>query len=52
MHQQQYEQIWEIDEKDPLVGPEGGESVKDVASRLATVITTMESEFNGYLFLP
>lgn len=50
MHQQ-YADIWAIDEKDPLLGPEGGESVKDVASRLAKVMATMESEFEGYLFL-
>ncbi|KAJ1383848.1 Histidine phosphatase superfamily, clade-1, partial [Sesbania bispinosa] len=40
-----YEEIWEIDEKDPLVGPEGGESVKDVASRLTRAMAIMESEF-------
>ncbi|XP_057440808.1 uncharacterized protein LOC130732835 isoform X2 [Lotus japonicus] len=42
-----YEQIWELDEKDPLVGPEGGESVKDVACRLARAMAVMESEFEG-----
>jgi hypothetical protein len=44
----QYTEIWEIDEKDPFVGPEGGESVKDVASRLAKSMAVMESEFEGY----
>jgi hypothetical protein len=48
----QYAEIWAIDEKDPLVGPEGGESVKDVASRLAKSMAVMESEFEGYWFLP
>jgi len=48
----QYDQIWELDEKDPLVGPEGGESVKDVASRLAKTMAIIESEFEGYPFLP
>ncbi|KAL9316866.1 hypothetical protein ACSQ67_017867 [Phaseolus vulgaris] len=35
-----YEEIWDIDEKDPLVGPEGGESVKDVAGRLARAMAS------------
>jgi hypothetical protein len=48
----QYNQIWEIDEKDPLVGPEGGESVKDVACRLAKTMDIIESDFEGYRFLP
>ncbi|KAG4952761.1 hypothetical protein JHK85_039160 [Glycine max] len=42
-----YQVIWDIDEKDPFLGPEGGESVKDVACRLATAMATMESEFQG-----
>lgn len=46
-----YDQIWEIDEKDPLVGPEGGESVKDVASRLAKTMAILESEFEGCAIL-
>ncbi|XP_061344145.1 uncharacterized protein LOC133290100 isoform X2 [Gastrolobium bilobum] len=46
-----YEQIWDIDIKDPLVGPEGGESVKDVACRLARAVTIMESEFEGCAIL-
>lgn len=46
-HDKQYADIWDIDEKDPLVGPEGGESVKDVACRLTRAMTTMESEFEG-----
>ncbi|KAJ1415626.1 Histidine phosphatase superfamily, clade-1 [Sesbania bispinosa] len=46
-----YEEIWEIDEKDPLVGPEGGESVKDVASRLTRAMAIMESEFEGCAIL-
>lgn len=48
----QYDHIWEIDEKDPLFGPEGGESVKDVASRLAKTMAIFEQEFEGYPFLP
>lgn len=47
---QQYSEIWDIDEKDPFVGPEGGESVKDVASRLARAMAIMDSEFEGYSF--
>ncbi|WJX59887.1 hypothetical protein P8452_45160 [Trifolium repens] len=46
-----YAEIWAIDEKDPLVGPEGGESVKDVASRLAKSMAVMESEFEGCAIL-
>lgn len=46
-HHQQYAEIWDIDEKDPLVGPEGGECVKDVACRLARVMVIMESEYEG-----
>ncbi|KAF7810733.1 Histidine phosphatase [Senna tora] len=42
-----YAEIWDLDEKDPLVGPEGGESVKDVACRLARLIGIMESDFEG-----
>ncbi|CAJ1971642.1 unnamed protein product [Sphenostylis stenocarpa] len=38
-------------EKDPLVGPEGGESVKDVAGRLARAIATIESKFEGCAIL-
>ncbi|KAL6011912.1 hypothetical protein ACLOJK_002378 [Asimina triloba] len=43
-----YLEIWALDEKDPFMPPSGGESVADVASRLATAMTTMEAEFEGY----
>ncbi|GAU43385.1 hypothetical protein TSUD_254680 [Trifolium subterraneum] len=46
-----YTEIWAIDEKDPFLGPEGGESVKDVASRLAKSMAVMESEFEGCAIL-
>lgn len=46
-----YAEIWDIDEKDPLVGPEGGESVKDVACRLTSAMAVMESEFEGCAIL-
>ncbi|KAK8467253.1 hypothetical protein PHAVU_008G291600 [Phaseolus vulgaris] len=46
-----YGEIWDIDEKDPLVGPEGGESVKDVAGRLARAMASIESEFEGCAIL-
>lgn len=36
-----------MDEKDPFTRPEGGESVDDVASRLASAMATMESEYQG-----
>lgn len=51
MSHDKYSEIWDIDEKDPLVGPEGGESVKDVASRLARAMAIMESEFEGCAIL-
>ncbi|KAK7258294.1 hypothetical protein RIF29_23867 [Crotalaria pallida] len=46
-----YSEIWDMDEKDPFVGPEGGESVHDVASRLARAMAFMESEFEGCAIL-
>ncbi|KAB1997711.1 hypothetical protein ES319_D12G042100v1 [Gossypium barbadense] len=42
-----YTEIWAMDEKDPFTRPEGGESVDDVASRLASAMATMESEYQG-----
>ncbi|XP_057966341.1 uncharacterized protein LOC131156563 isoform X2 [Malania oleifera] len=46
-----YPEIWALDEKDPFMQPEGGESVADVASRLAIAMETMESEFQGCTIL-
>ncbi|XP_004491640.1 uncharacterized protein [Cicer arietinum] len=46
-----YADIWEMDEIDPLLGPEGGESVKDVAARLSKAMAIMESEFQGCAIL-
>ena len=43
----QYPEIWAMDEKDPFMRPEGGESVDDVASRLSSAMATMESEYQG-----
>ncbi|KAB2051099.1 hypothetical protein ES319_A12G032900v1 [Gossypium barbadense] len=43
-----YTEIWAMDEKDPFTRPEGGESVDDVASRLASAMATMESEYQGH----
>ncbi|CAL1372957.1 unnamed protein product [Linum trigynum] len=40
-----YAEIWALDEKDPFAQPEGGESVNDVATRLSTVISKLELEF-------
>ncbi|XP_072966502.1 metal-independent phosphoserine phosphatase [Typha angustifolia] len=42
-----YAEIWALDEKDPFRSPEGGESVADVASRLATALSAIEAEFQG-----
>ena len=47
VHYKQYLEIWAMDEKDPFTKPEGGESVDDVASRLASAMATMESEYQG-----
>ncbi|KAK6253971.1 hypothetical protein QUC31_015691 [Theobroma cacao] len=46
-----YSEIWAMDEKDPFTRPEGGESVDDVASRLASAMATMESEYQGCVIL-
>ncbi|KAL3624341.1 hypothetical protein CASFOL_033157 [Castilleja foliolosa] len=40
-----YNEIWALDEKDPFMQPEGGESVADVVSRLTRALAVMESEF-------
>ncbi|CAN0926109.1 Adenosylcobalamin/alpha-ribazole phosphatase [Linum grandiflorum] len=45
MSHDKYAEIWALDEKDPFLPPEGGESVNDVATRLSGVIARMESEF-------
>lgn len=47
----QYADIWSVDEAHPYSAPEGGESVADVASRFSAVLSSMETEFNGYIFI-
>ncbi|KAI3843437.1 hypothetical protein MKX03_024331 [Papaver bracteatum] len=43
-----YAEIWDHDEKGPFMKPEeGGESVADVASRLATAVEAIEKDFQG-----
>lgn len=42
-----YPDIWALDEKDPFMQPEGGESVADVVSRLTNSLINMESQFQG-----
>ncbi|XP_064991178.1 uncharacterized protein LOC135585868 isoform X1 [Musa acuminata AAA Group] len=42
-----YAEIWSLDEKDPFLPPEGGESVADVVSRLAVALAAIEAEFQG-----
>ena len=39
--------IWALDEQNPLIGPDGGESVADVAIRLHRVIQQIEMECQG-----
>lgn len=40
-----YSGIWALDEIDPFMHPEGGESVADVATRLTRALGMMESAF-------
>ncbi|EOA17551.1 hypothetical protein CARUB_v10005910mg [Capsella rubella] len=40
-----YPEIWALDEKDPFMKPEGGESAADVVSRLATAMESMEADY-------
>ncbi|KAJ8498021.1 hypothetical protein OPV22_008573 [Ensete ventricosum] len=42
-----YAEIWSLDDKDPFLPPEGGESVADVVSRLAVALAAIEAEFQG-----
>nr|CAD1821216.1 unnamed protein product [Ananas comosus var. bracteatus] len=42
-----YTEIWALDEKDPFMPPDGGESVADVASRLSTALASIEAMFQG-----
>ncbi|XP_020242880.1 uncharacterized protein LOC109821092 isoform X2 [Asparagus officinalis] len=48
---EKYAEIWALDEKDPFMPPEGGESVANVASRLATAVANIEAEFEGCVIL-
>ncbi|KAH7285487.1 hypothetical protein KP509_33G030600 [Ceratopteris richardii] len=43
-----YPEIWALDEYDSLVGPAGGESVADVAARLAKIIEQIETDCQGF----
>ncbi|XP_065865473.1 uncharacterized protein [Euphorbia lathyris] len=51
MSHDKYSEIWALDEKDPCMQPEGGESAKDVGNRLAKSIAIMESDFQGCAIL-
>ncbi|PON66231.1 Histidine phosphatase [Parasponia andersonii] len=46
-----YAEIWALDEKDPFLRPEGGESVDDVVARLTRAIATIEAQFQGCTIL-
>lgn len=48
---EKYSEIWALDEKDPFMPPEGGESVVDVASRIALGLAAIEAEFQGFTVL-
>ncbi|KAL3688783.1 hypothetical protein R1sor_015092 [Riccia sorocarpa] len=43
-----YLEIWKFDARDPLVGPEGGESVVDVAMRVIRALLRIEEEVQGH----
>ncbi|KAF2302501.1 hypothetical protein GH714_036591 [Hevea brasiliensis] len=51
MSHDKYPEIWALDEKDPFMQPEGGESANDVANRLASAMASMELEFQGCAIL-
>ncbi|XP_047069720.1 uncharacterized protein LOC124677811 [Lolium rigidum] len=44
---EKYAEVWAVDEADPFMAPEGGESVADVASRLAGVLSSIDMELQG-----
>lgn len=46
-----YAEIWAHDEKNPFVPPEGGESVADVVSRLASALNIIETDYQGCIIL-
>lgn len=48
---EKYAEVWAVDEADPFMAPEGGESVADVASRLAAVLSSSDTEFHGSAIL-
>lgn len=51
MSHDKYAEIWALDEKDPFMPPEGGESVANVASRLSTALANIEETFQGCVIL-
>ncbi|KAG8083496.1 hypothetical protein GUJ93_ZPchr0015g6845, partial [Zizania palustris] len=46
-----YAEVWAVDEVDHLMAPDGGESVADVATRFAKVLSSTEMEFHGSAIL-
>uniref|UniRef100_A0A0D9W2S3 Uncharacterized protein n=2 Tax=Leersia perrieri TaxID=77586 RepID=A0A0D9W2S3_9ORYZ len=48
---EKYAEVWAVDEVDPLMAPDGGESVVDVATRFAQVLSSAEMEFLGSAIL-
>ncbi|KAG6604971.1 hypothetical protein SDJN03_02288, partial [Cucurbita argyrosperma subsp. sororia] len=51
LSQAKCKEVGAVDEEDPFKRPEGGESVEDVASRLAKTVLQMESQFQGCAIL-
>ncbi|KAF0892829.1 hypothetical protein E2562_018622 [Oryza meyeriana var. granulata] len=46
-----YAEVWAVDEVDPFMAPDGGESVADVATRFTKVLSSTEMEFHGCAIL-
>ncbi|KAL1190186.1 Metal-independent phosphoserine phosphatase [Cardamine amara subsp. amara] len=46
-----YPEIWALDEKNPFLGPPGGESADDVVSRLTSAMESIEAEYQGCAIL-
>uniref|UniRef100_A0A0D9ZHM7 Uncharacterized protein n=1 Tax=Oryza glumipatula TaxID=40148 RepID=A0A0D9ZHM7_9ORYZ len=46
-----YAEVWAVDEVDPLMAPDGGESVADVATRFSQFLSAAEMELHGSAIL-
>uniref|UniRef100_A0A0D3FT81 Uncharacterized protein n=1 Tax=Oryza barthii TaxID=65489 RepID=A0A0D3FT81_9ORYZ len=48
---EKYAEVWAVDEVDPLMAPDGGESVADVATRFSQFLSAAEMELHGSAIL-